>query len=180
MLTDAYQMILRAWANPYVQDITIAPYNPYPELEILDDKIWAEMSPEDRAAWIEENTEIVLSPDAVQPLPTVPQQKLTNAIPVPFPETIRNSIKKALDYQDKMGLPCTGPGSKQLSEEIVNNGNLGLKALKRLHNYLKARPQFENSPYSDGCEAIKYHAWGGKAMESFLESKLKEFDTWLN
>lgn len=179
VLTDTYQMLLKNFTTPYTQEITIAPYNPYPELEVIDDKIWAEMSPEDRKSWIEKNTEIVLQDEV---LPTAPptQARLTNAIPVAFPESVRESVKKALDYNDKMGIKCISNSSRLVSESIINNQNLGFKQLKRLHNYLKARPQFANSAYKDGCEVIKYAAWGGKDMESFLEAKLNEFDKWLN
>lgn len=186
ILTDTYSTLLKNFTKPYVQEITIAPYNPYPELEVIDDKIWAEMSPEDRKKWIEENTEIVLQDEV---LPVVPspaqlsnkkQEKWTNAIPVEFPESVRASVKKAIDYNDKMGIKCISGPSRQVSDAIINNNSMGLKQLRRLYNYLNARPQFANSAYKDGCEVIKYAAWGGKEMEFFLEAKLNEFDKWLN
>jgi len=178
VLTDTYSMVLKNMQKPYVQEITIAPYNPYPELEVIDDKIWNEMSTEDRRDWIEKNTEIVLTQDILPQAPT--QAKISNAMPIAFPETVRNKVKKVLDYHEKMGIKCVGKGSLEVSRGIVENQSFGYKHLKRLYNYLNARTQYENSPFSDGCEAIKYHAWGGKEMESFLEAKLKEFDTWLN
>jgi len=180
ILTDTYQTILRNFSQPYVEEITIAPYNPYPELEILDDKIWNEMSAEDRRLWIEKETQIKLGPEELPEAPAPTQARLSNAVPVPFPDNIRNNIKKALDYQEKMGLRCGGKGGREVAEAIVNNQNLGLKNLKRIYSYLKKRPQFANSPYSDGCQVLEYNAWGGRDMELFLESKLKELDAWLN
>jgi len=180
ILTDTYQTILKNFSVPYVQEITIAPYNPYPELEILDDKIWNEMSAEDRRLWIEKETQIKLGPEELPEAPAPTQARLSNAVPVPFPDNIRNNIKKALDYQEKMGLRCGGKGGREVAEAIVNNQNLGLKNLKRIYSYLKKRPQFANSPYSDGCNVLEYNAWGGRDMEVFLESKLKELDAWLN
>lgn len=181
ILTDAYQMVLQNFQKPYVQEITIAPYNPYPELEVLDDKIWNEMSSDERRDWIEKNTEIELFDDDVLPTaPNAPQQRISNVIPVSFPEDIRNSIKKALDYQEKMQLKCDSRGGRMLSEAIINNQNLGFRSLNRLYKYLKRNSQYENALYSEGCEAVKYHAFGGKKMEKFLEGELKRVNSWLN
>jgi len=65
-------------------------------------------------------------------------------------------------------------------EAIMNNQNLGMRSLKRIHSYLKKRADLENSPFTDGCNVIEYNAWGGKDMEVFLEGKLKDLDAWLN
>jgi hypothetical protein len=181
LLTDSYQTILRKMSNPYVQEVFISPYNPYPELEIIDDKIWQEMSPEERRDWIEKNTEIELFDGVVTPTtPTPTEARISNAIPLGWPESIRKKIKKALDYHDKMGIKCVSRGGRAISEAVVNNNNLGLKDLKRIYNYLSKRKEFENRQYSEGCDAISYHAWGGEEMEKFLEGKLKDVDQWLN
>jgi YHS domain-containing protein len=183
MLTDAYGMVLKKFATPYVQEITITPYNPYPELEVLDDKVWNAISREEQRDWIEKNTEIELIDPIGTPPVTNGQQiaaKYTNTIPMAFPEKVRAKIKKALEYQDKMGIKCSSTGGRMISEAILNNQNLGMRNLKRIYSYLKKRPEFENSLYSEGCNAIAYHSWGGKDMEDFLESKLKEVDAWLN
>jgi hypothetical protein len=183
VLTDAYQAVLRTFSEAYVQEIFIAPYNPYPELEVIDDKIWNAMSREEQRDWIEKNTEIELfdpvePTPATEPLPT--QARISNAIPVSFPESIRKNVKKALDYQDKMGLKCTSTGGKLLSNAIINNENLGFRNLKRIYNYLKRNEGFKNSIYSEGCDVVSYHAWGGKEMEVFLENELKRLNAWLN
>lgn len=184
LLTDTYSAVLKNFSSPYTQDITIVPYNPYPELEVIDQKIWDSMTEPERRQWIQDNTEIELFDDDVLAEPGVSAQptqaKLLNAVPVPFPENIRNSIQKALDYQIKMGLKCGGSRGRQLSMDIVNNSNLGIRALKRLHNYLKKNEQYSNSAFTDGCSAIQYAAWGGKEMKDFLEGELKRLDAWLN
>jgi hypothetical protein len=56
---------------------------------------------------------------------------------------------------------------------------MGVKQLKRIHGYLKKRPELANSTF-DNCDSVLYHQWGGKEMFDFLESKLKEIDGWLN
>jgi hypothetical protein len=183
ILTDSYQMIFKNFSTPYAKEITIAPYNPYPELEVLDQKIWDAMTDPERRDWIEKNTEIVLfdddlTTDAALPVPT--QARLSNALPVPFSDKIRSNARRALEYQDKAQLRCGGRGGRQVAEMIVNNENMGLKQLKRIYSYLKKNEKFSNSAYSDGCGAIEYQAWGGKDMFEFLDVKLKELDKWLN
>lgn len=182
-LTDAYSQVLKNWSpKPYVQDITIVPYNPYPELEVVDPKIWETLNEATKLKWINDHTEIELvEPEEAEVIePTQPEAKLINAVPIAFPEKVRENARKALEYQDKMGLKCSGAGGRQVSQAIVDNSNMGMRQIKRIYSYLKKRPQFANSPYNEGCEAISYQAWGGKEMFDFLDVKLKELDAWLN
>lgn len=182
ILTDGYSMILKNWVQPYVKDITIVPYNPYPELEVLDQKIWDALSPEEKRKWINDHTEIQLMEGAETEViePTQAVAKIVNAVPIAFPEKVRENARKALEYQDKMGLKCSTGGGRQVSEAIINNSSMGMRQIKRIHSYLKKREQFANSLYNEGCDVIAYHAWGGKEMFDFLDVKLKEFDSWLN
>lgn len=181
LLTDAYSKILSKFAKPYVQDITIVPYNPYPELEIVDDKIWNALTTEERRQWIQDNTEIDLGDKVVQePTQPIPTSKYLNAIPTGFPDSIRNSIKKTLEYVDTMDVKCTGKAGRMLSERIIANESMPLKQLKRIYGYLKKNEKYANAPYNEGCGSIEYHAWGGKEMFDFLEVKLKDVDQWLN
>lgn len=185
MLTDTYSTVLKNFSVPYTQDIAIVPYNPYPELEVIDDKIWNSMSEPERRKWIQDNTEIELFEEDNQalsePQTTPPAQaKLINAVPVPFPENIRNSVKRALDYQIKMGLKCGGNAGRLVSQDIVDNKPMGLDQLKRIYNYLNKRDQFSSSAFTDGCAAIEYAAWGGKEMKDFLEVELNRLKAWLN
>lgn len=182
LLTDAYSQVLKNWVQPYVKDITIVPYNPYPELEVLDQKIWDALSPEEKRKWINDHTEIQLMEGAETEViePTQAVAKIVNAVPIAFPEKVRENARKALEYQDKMGLKCSTGGGRQVSEAIINNSSMGMRQIKRIHSYLKKREQFANSLYNEGCDVIAYHAWGGKEMFDFLDVKLKEFDSWLN
>lgn len=181
-LTDNYSYMLRIMAQPYVNPVVIVPWNPFPELEVIDDKIWQAMTVEERRAWIQENTEIELLPGDEQVLeePTVPQAKFSNTVPVPFPDSVRDNVKRTLDYMEKMGVKCGGKGGVDVANMILQNQNMGLKQLKRIHSYLKKRGDLENLPYDEDCEVIKYKQWGGKAMFDFLDTKLKDLDAWLN
>lgn len=183
VLTDSYQTVCKLLSQPYTQDITISPYNPYPELEVIDQKIWDALTDQERRQWIKENTEIELfEDDLAEEIPVLPapaQALMLNVVPVPFPDGVRAKVKKTLEFLDKMELKCGGRGGREVAEAIQNNHNMGLKALKRIHSYLKKRQDLANRP-NDNCDVILYNAWGGKDMEVFLESKLKELDAWLN
>lgn len=182
VLTDNYQKILSIFVTPYKKDITIVPYNPYPELEILDDKIWDALTPEEQRQWINENTGIELNTtETPEPIEEPSQQvaKFTNSIPIAFNDKIKATIKRALDYQDKMG-QCSGKGGRAVSQMILDNKPMGLKQLKRIYNFLKKNELEYNKPFNEGCKVVEYASWGGKDMQDFLEEELKRLNAWLN
>jgi hypothetical protein len=181
VLTDNYQKILKNFITPYTKDIAIVPYNPYPELEIVDPQIWEALTPEERREWINDHTEIELSESTeIVEQPAQQVARITNAVPVAFPDKIKQTVKKALDYQDKMGLKCSGKAGREVSEMILNNQSMGLKQIKRIHSYLKKNELHNNKPFNEGCNVVEYNAWGGKDMEIFLEEELKRLNAWLN
>lgn len=171
-LTDAYQKILRNSMSPYAQAVDIVPYNPYPEMEIIDQKIWDAMTAEERRRWIQENTEISLD--------TPQQTQVTNAIMLKYPKKVVGSIKRVQEYIEQSGAKCSGAWGKEIAARILNNENLGLKEMKRLYGYLKTNEQYSNAVMTDGCEALKYHQLGGKEMFDFLDVELKRVEQWLN
>jgi hypothetical protein len=93
---------------------------------------------------------------------------------------VRNNIKKALEFQDKMGLKCSSKAGREMSQRIIENQSMGYRELKRIYSYLKKNEQFSNSPFSEGCAAVSYQAWGGSEMVTFLESKINEIEAWVN
>jgi hypothetical protein len=144
LLTDAYSKILKNFSTPYKEDIVIVPYNPFPELEILDDKIWNSMTEQERRKWIQDNTEIELRDNTISSPAAEPAQqaRISNAIPIGFPDKVKNKIKQTLDYKEKMGIKCGGASGLALAQSIIDGQNLGLKQLKRIHSYLKKNEQF--------------------------------------
>jgi hypothetical protein len=180
VLTDNYQKILKLFEVPYTQAVTITPYNPYPELVVPDEKIWNALTEDEKRDWIEKNTEIVLGEDVPVSTTPAPAARISNAMPMSFPQEVIDTVKKSLAYVDKMQVKCISRVSRQVSEQIINNQNLGIKQLKRINNYLKKNSQFENSFMNEGCGVIEYNAWGGKHMAKFLESELEKFEKWLN
>lgn len=185
VLTDFYSKVLGAMMNPYMEPITIVPYNPYPEMETIDPSFWEVLTDEEKRKYIQENTdiEIIEEPDPTvitPPLPAPPAAKLLNKVPVSIPDKARENARRALEFQDKMGFKCSGRGGRELAQRIADNANMGHKELKRIHSYLKKNEKFKNSPYNEGCSAILYQAWGGYDMFDFLDGKLKEIEAWLN
>lgn len=181
IITDQYSRILQLMATPYLNPITITPWNPYKELEVLDDKIWNAMTSQERRKWIQENTEIELIEEDNELLdqPTIPSAAISNAIPVAFPEKIRNKIKKTLEYVDKMQLKCTGKGGMELSQRIVDNVSMGQKEMNRIYKYLKKRLHLKDEP-NDNCDVVAFNLWGGAEMHDFLEQELNRLKAWLN
>lgn len=180
-LTDAYQMILKAMPTPYVQDVVIVPYNPYPELEVIDDKIWNALTVEERRKWIQDNTEIeLIEEDLVTDPALLPQNKITNALPIQWPDKVLKTMNTTKEYTEKMQLKCTGRWLQDLSDRILTNQNIGLRETKRIFNYLKKNGNLANRPYNEGCDIVAYNRLGGKEMFDFLDSELKRFESWLN
>ncbi len=181
VLTDNYSVILKLRQQPYLKPVDIVPYDPYPEDSAPDDKVWSVLTVDEKRDWVQDNTEIDLLGAQPTTKPAVPATPGTeNAIPVGFPEHVRKKVKKTLEYMDKMGLTCGGKSGRKVSEDIVNNANMGVRQLKRIYNYLKKGDEFANALNNEGCHVIEYNAWGGKEMHDFLEAKIKDIDSWLN
>lgn len=154
-------------------------------MEVLDDKVWNALSEDEKREWIKEHTDIKLIEETVVETPETepmqqPVQNFVNAVPVQFPEKVIATVKRALEYGDKMGIKCGGKAGIDVANSIVANQNMGLKQLKRIHSYLKKNERFSNSPFNEGCDVILYNRWGGKEMYEFLDSKLKDLEQWLN
>lgn len=181
VLTDTYSMIFKNWAEPYLKPIAIVPYNPYPEMEVIDQKVWDELSTEARLKWIQENTDIdTLQKKTEQNQESLPaQSKLLNAIPVGFPESVRSIVKKAIEHDDRMGTKCGKPGPRLMAQKIIDNQPMGQKELKRIYNYLKKNANLGDTGF-ESCESVQYHQWGGKEMLDFLDKELTRLDAWLN
>ena len=177
ILTDAYSKILKLFVKPYLQYISIVPYNPYPELEIVDPAIWEALTTEEKRKWINDNTGIELIEGDE---PQTPAAKIINAVPISFSDKIVSNVKKALDFQDKMGLKCSGAGGREVSNAIIENRSMPMRQLKRIYSYLKKNEKYSSSPMNEGCNSVLYLAWGGKEMFDFLDSELKKIDNWLN
>jgi hypothetical protein len=180
VLTDLYALLGKNMDKPVTDPFYIVPYNPYPELEKVDDNIWNALTEEEKRKWIQENTDIEIIEDETISAPDqLPTASIKNKIPTGFPESIRKSVQRALDIDEKLGKNCSTKGGRSVAMAIVNNENMGQKQLKRILSYLKKRPELKNSAL-DNCESVLYHQWGGHEMQNFLEEKLKFVEELLN
>lgn len=180
LLTDSYSRALKLFVKPYLDEIRIVPYNPFPELQKVDPEIWDTLSVEEKRKWIKDNTDIELIEENENLVNPSPAAKFTNAIPLSFPEKSLKNIQKSLEYMDKMGVKCGGKPGKEVAQGILDGKPMGLRQVKRIYSYLKKNEVYSNKTFSEGCEVILYNAWGGKEMFDYLESKMEEIEKWLN
>ena len=178
LLVAYYQELLKNMVNPYTDTITITAYSPFPELETVDPSIWAELTQQERRDWIKDHTEISLMEDPEEPAPEPEQaeNKIVNLHFDSYPKSARDNVKRAVEWQEKMGAKCLKPAGKIMSEAIMNGTPLGPKEIRRLSRYLSKQTIFKDRPYDESCESVLYDAWGGSEMMTWANEKLKELN----
>lgn len=178
LLIAYYQELLKNLVKPYSDTITITSYSPFPELEVVDASIWAELTPQERRDWIRDHTEIQLTEEADETLqePTQEpvQNRITNLHFDTYPVKARENAKRSLEWQDKMNVKCSKPEGRKFSESIINGVPLGPKEIRRLSRYLSKNALNKDKPYDQSCEAVMYDAWGGSDMMTWANEKVKE------
>lgn len=179
LLLSYYAQILSKMVVPVTENITIVPYNPFPELESVDPSVWAEMTKEERRKWIQDHTEIELEEEEV--VPTVPsvvpvqaKAKVLNLHFDSYPEKARENVKRAIEWQEKMQVKCLKPSGREISNMILEGRALGPKEIGRLSRYLSRNLTNKDNPYDKSCLAVEYDAWGGVDMMVWANEKVKE------
>jgi hypothetical protein len=173
ILVDYYSDMLKNMVVPYTDDINVVSYNPFPELESVDPQVWDVLTPEEKRQWVQDHTEIDLIEDEPD---KVPSGTITNLHFDSYPAKARDNVKRALEWQAKMGTRCLKPGGKAMSEAIMNGLPLGPKEIKRLSRYLSKQTVYKDHPYDSSCESVEYDAWGGSEMMVWANEKKKELD----
>lgn len=183
ILTDAYGKVLKMLSKPYTEEVDIVPYNPYPELEVVDATQWEVLTTEEKRQYIKDRSDIELieTPEATTTPEAVPAQATpTNAINFTIPDPVKKVIRQALKYHDDSGSGCIKKGPRQLIENLLEFKSVKLKDLKRVHNFLKRNEIHKDKPYNEGCEVVQYNSFGGHSMQLFLDEKMKDIEAWLN
>lgn len=183
ILTDAYGKVLKMLSKPYMEEVDIVPYNPYPELEVVDSTQWDVLTTEEKRQYIKDRSDIELIEETEiepPPAPTSGQPAPANAVTVTIPNKIKASIERALKQHDELGASCLKPGPRKISEDLLQYKSFKLKDLRRVHNFLKRNEIHKDKPFNEGCEPLQYQAFGGYDMFVFLDQKMKDFDEWLN
>lgn len=174
-----YSQILSKMVNPVTENITIVPYNPYPELENIDPQAWAEMTKEERRKWIQDHTEIELDEEEIPPVvpsvvPAQAQMRVLNLHFDSYPEKARENVKRAMEWQEKMQVKCLKPSGREISNMILEGRALGPKEIGRLSRYLSKNVAHKDNPYDKSCLALEFDAWGGADMMLWANEKVKE------
>lgn len=180
LLIDYYMQFFQHFVFPEgfqkPENITIVHYNPYPEAETVDAQTWGVLTDEEKRKWVKDNTEIeIIDPPPTNTTPAPPaQNKFVNLHFNSYPEKAKDTVKRALDWQQKFGIKCSKPTGLALSEAILNGTPLGPKEIKRLSTYLSKNLVFNDRSYKDSCEKVLFDAWGGVEMMKWANEKVKE------
>lgn len=183
ILLDYYAEIFKYFVFPEgftkPENITIVDYNPYPEAETIDPQTWGVLTDEEKRKWVKDHTEIEIieqnptTTSTETPTPTI-ENKIVALHFNSYPEKAKKNVKRALDWQEKMGKKCSTAFGMKLSQSIIDGVPLGPKEIRRLSNNLSKNMLYKDLPYSDSCEAVQFDAWGGVDMMIWANEKVKE------
>lgn len=183
-LESIYKKLLNGFVYSEVPtlDFTILDYNPYPETETIDKQIWDSLNQATKENWISKNTkiEIINTPTPTTQAPPAAAPATTNALKVmnvsfdSYPEGAVASAKRAIKWMNDTGVKCGGKPGKDISMAISERKPITYKTVKRINNFLKKNSIHMNKPFSEGCEPVLFHSWGGKDMMMWCESKVNE------
>lgn len=182
ILTDNYNKVLPRLLKPINEKVEIVSYDPFPELESVDERVWDELTQEERRLWIKDHTNIKLlnetplpAQDQETPQPdTSTQAKYTSLWYTTYPEKARQNAKFALDWQDKTGNKCSKAAGRKISDRIIKGDALSAKEIKRLSTYLSKNILHKDKEFDKSCDAVLFHAWGGGDMMTWANEKVKE------
>lgn len=164
---------------PRGTEVVITPYNPFPELEVVDKQVWEALTVEERRLWIEENTPYKLLPVATAPpaapAPQTPPNEaqalqIKNVLWTDYPEKARENAKKALTWKDK----CPGtPMGWRRNQKIAEGMPIDFKELRAIWRWMDKNAHAQNRIPGEDCDAVLYLAWGGKEMYDWAGARIK-------
>jgi hypothetical protein len=178
LLIKIYQDLLSNMVNPITDPISIVDYNPYPETNTVDPQTWAELTQPERRQWIKDHTEIDLieadvATERLEPTPPA-ENRILNLHFNSYPDKTKENVKRALEWQEKMGTRCVGKAGEVISQAIIDGKPLGPKEIRRLSRFLSKNALHSSKPWGESCEAVAYYAWGGTEMMEWANDKVKE------
>jgi hypothetical protein len=172
VLEQQYTKIFDNWYKPIQTEIEIVDYDPFPIESTVDPVIWAELNPETKNKWIQENTSIEIV-ETVQPQVQV---NPTNVLYNSYPDKSKANAKKALKWNEQSPGQCGTKMGWSLAQSIADGQALSYKTIKRLARYLKNNEKHMNKPFNESCDTVLFHAWGGKEMMEWSSAKIKEVE----
>jgi len=168
ILESIYMNILSRMREPYTGEVKIVNTNSFQELDTIDPLVWEVLTPEEKRQWIKDNTEYPVT-DAPAPVQAV--NKFQNILFTDYPQSVKNTAKRALEYAEQ-NPGCGKPAGKKIAQDIVEGKPLSFKDIKRIYNYLKRNRDHSNKLFSDSCEAVLFSMWGGMAMFDYCAAKI--------
>ncbi|HZI25022.1 MAG TPA: hypothetical protein VFD46_08095 [Chryseolinea sp.] len=171
-LERIYTQLFSNWKDPVNYEISILHYSLYESDNTVDDNIWQEMTSEERRNWIKKNTNIELV-DIVQ---TQQAQNFKDVSYSNYPQGARDNAKRALSHQDTAKVKCGTKMGWDIAKTLVDGTPITYKMIKRIKNFLNTHEGVKNNSFSDNCDTVLYHAWGGKEMQDWVNEKVKEVE----
>lgn len=93
-----------------------------------------------------------------------------------YPEGAVNNAKRALAWVEKHGWGDCGEATGKIrANQIANREKLTRETIARISGF-RRHQQNKDVPYSEGCGGLMWDCWGGDAMISWAENKLKKID----
>lgn len=172
LLESHYKRIFRNWVKPVTDDIEIVDHNPFPQADAIDPMIWADLNPETKKKYIQENTNI----EWVDPVAAPAQVNPTNVLYNSYPEKARANAAKAIKWNEDNQNQCGTKMGWELATSIKDGKPLSYKTIKRLKNYLVKNEIHMNKPFNESCSTVLFYAWGGKEMLAWALGKVKEVE----
>lgn len=93
-----------------------------------------------------------------------------------YPQQARDNARKGMELNEETGNQCATAVGKTRANQIASGEGLSLDTLKRTYSYLSRAEVYYDPNDTKACGTISYLLWGGKAMLSYCESKLKELN----
>ena len=93
-----------------------------------------------------------------------------------YPDQAKKNARKGLELNEAVNNKCATAVGKTRANQIAKGEGLSLDTIKRTYSYLSRAEVYYDAEDTTACGTISYLLWGGKAMKSYCESKLKELN----
>ena len=93
-----------------------------------------------------------------------------------YPDAASNNAKRALKWADENGWGSCGEATgKARANQLANKEPISRDTIARMASF-KRHQQHKDVPYSEGCGALMWDAWGGDAGIEWAIRKLEQID----
>ena len=171
ILEGHYDKIFSHWVTPTNEKVEIVDHQLFTVEKTVDPRIWAELNPETKKKWIQDNTNI----EIIEPKPTVSLNP-TNVLYSSYPDKAKRNAVTALRWAEESPGQCGTKMGWETARIISEGKPLSYKMIKRIKNYLEKNEEHMNKPFNESCDTVLFHAWGGRDMLEWAKVKIKEVE----